>query len=77
MRTCSTHYRVISSVHPLNGGLGGYCRGKLPQIPCAASYSPKLLDMTDFLQQHTAEGPYTPYQEVTLPLQAEEMGPPT
>jgi hypothetical protein len=55
----------------------GYCRGKLPQIACAASYNPTLLDMTDSLQQHTAEGPYTPYWEVTLPLQAKEMGPPT
>jgi hypothetical protein len=32
--------------------------------------------MTGFLQWHMAEEPYTPYREVTLPVQAEEMGPP-
>jgi hypothetical protein len=60
---------------PLNRGLGSYYRGKLPRVLWAASYGPKLLDTTDFLQRHTAGGPYTPYQEVTLPLQAEDMGP--
>jgi hypothetical protein len=54
-----------------------YCRGKLPRVRWAACYGPKLLDTTDFLQRHMDGGPYTPYQEVTLPLQAEEMGSPT
>jgi hypothetical protein len=36
-----------------------------------------VTDTTDSLQWHTVGGPYTPYQEVTLPLHAEEMGPPT
>jgi hypothetical protein len=53
------------------------CRGKLPQLPWATGYGLKLLNMTGSLQRHTARGPYTLYQEVTLPLLAEEMGPPT
>jgi hypothetical protein len=77
MRTCSTHCRVTYSGHPLNGGLGGYCRGKLTWVPWVAGYGPKLLDTIGSLQRHTAGGPYTPYQGVTLPLQTEEMGPPT
>jgi hypothetical protein len=51
------------------------CWGNLARVPWASSYGPKLLDMTGSLQRHMARGPYTPYQEVTLPLQAEEMGP--
>jgi hypothetical protein len=37
---------------------------------------PKLQDMISFLQRYTAGELHTPYQEVTLPLQAEEMDPP-
>jgi hypothetical protein len=32
--------------------------------------------MIGSLQWNTAGEPHTPYQEVTLPLQVEEMGPP-
>jgi hypothetical protein len=52
------------------------CWGKLPRVPWAAGYGPKLLDTTGSLQRYMAGGPYTPYQELTLPLQAKEMDPP-
>jgi hypothetical protein len=51
-------------------------RGKLPRVPWATGYGPKLQDMIGSLQRHMAREPHTPYQEVTLPLQAKEMGPP-
>jgi hypothetical protein len=66
---------VTGSGHPLNGGLGGYYQDKLSWVPWVAGYAPKLQDTTGSLQWNTAGGPYTPYQEVTLPLEAEEMGP--
>jgi hypothetical protein len=53
------------------------CWGNLPWVPWASGYSPKLLDMIGSLPQLTAGDPYTPYQETTPPLQAEEMGLPT
>jgi hypothetical protein len=52
------------------------CWGKLPRVPWAIGYGPKLQDTTGSLQRHMAREPHTPYQEVTLPLQAEETGPP-
>jgi hypothetical protein len=55
----------------------GVCQGKLPRVLWVAGYGLKLLDIIGSLQQHTARGPYIPYQEVTLALQAKEMGPPT
>jgi hypothetical protein len=51
--------------------------GNLPLVLRTTGYGPKLLDMIGSLQQHTTEEPYTPYQETTPPLQAEEAGPPT
>jgi hypothetical protein len=53
-----------------------FCWGKLPRVPWASGYRPKLQDMIGSLQQHVAGEPHNPYQEVTLPLQAEEMAPP-
>jgi hypothetical protein len=76
MRTYFAHRRVTGSGHPLNGGLGGYYRGKSPWVPRATGYDPKLLDTIYSLQRHTARESYTPYQETTPPLQAKEMGPP-
>jgi hypothetical protein len=67
---------VIGSSHPLNGGLGGYCRGNLSRVPRAIQYGPKLKNVISFLQRHTAGEPYTPYQEVTLPV-AGWIGQPT
>jgi hypothetical protein len=77
MRTYSAHHRVTGSGHPLNEGIGGYYRGKLPWVPWATGYGPKLLDTAGSLQWHMAGGPYTLYQEVALPLRAKEMGLPT
>jgi hypothetical protein len=37
----------------------------------------KTLNTISSLQWQTAEEPYTPYQEMAPPLQAEEEGPPT
>jgi hypothetical protein len=37
----------------------------------------KILDMNGSLQRQMAGEPYTPYQETTPPLQAEEEGAPT
>jgi hypothetical protein len=71
------HHRVTDSGHPLNEGLEGYCWGSLPWVPQAASYSPKLLNTVGSLQLQMAGEPYTLYQEITPPLQAEEMGLPT
>jgi hypothetical protein len=36
---------------------------------------PKILDTISFLQLQTAGEPYTPYQKMAPPLQAEEEGP--
>jgi hypothetical protein len=77
MSTYSIHRRVTGSDHPLNGGLGGNCRGNLPRVPWAAGYGPKILDTISSLQWKTAGKPNTPYQEMTPSLQAEEMVPPT
>jgi hypothetical protein len=55
---------------PLNKAttmLEGNYQGNLPQVPRAAYYGPKLLNMIGFLQWHTAGESYTPYQEATLP----------
>jgi hypothetical protein len=52
------------------------CQGKLPQVPWAAGYGPKLQDTIDSLQRHPVGESHNPYQEVTLPLQAKEMVPP-
>jgi hypothetical protein len=68
MRIHSAHHRVTNFDHPLNGGLGGYCQGNLPQVPWAAGYDPKLLNAIGSLQRHTTEEPYTSYYEATLPL---------
>jgi hypothetical protein len=76
MRTNYAHRQETSSNHPLNGGLGGYCGGKLHWVPWAAGYGTKLQDMLGSLQRHMAGEPHTLYQEVALPLQAKEMGPP-
>jgi hypothetical protein len=32
MSTYSAHRRVTGSGHPLNGGLGSYCRGLVPWV---------------------------------------------
>jgi hypothetical protein len=53
------------------------CKGNLPRVPWATGYDPKTLDMIGSLQWQTAGEPYTPYQEIAPPLQAEEEGPPT
>jgi hypothetical protein len=42
MTTCSTHRRVTSSGHPLDGGLGGYSWCNVPQLPWAAGYGSKF-----------------------------------
>jgi hypothetical protein len=42
MSTGSAHRRVIGSDHPLKGGLGGYCRGNVSQVPWVTGYSPKI-----------------------------------
>jgi hypothetical protein len=55
----------------------GFCQGNLPRVPRATGYDPNLLNMVGSLQRQMAGEPYTPYQETTPPLQAEEMGPPT
>jgi hypothetical protein len=62
--------------HPTTPG-DPSCLGNLPRVPRAAGYGPRLLYMINSLQQPTAGEPYTPYQETTLPLQVEEVGPST
>jgi hypothetical protein len=42
MSTCSAHRRVTDSSHPLNEGLGGYCRGNIPWVLWATGYDPRL-----------------------------------
>jgi hypothetical protein len=42
MSTCSTQRRVTGSGHLLDGWLGGYCRGNVPRVLCAAGYGPKF-----------------------------------
>jgi hypothetical protein len=54
----------------------GKCWGKLPQVQWATGYGPKLQDMIGSLQWHMAGEPHNSYHEVTLPLQAEQMGSP-
>jgi hypothetical protein len=38
MSTYFAHRQVTDSGHPLNRGLGGYCRGNVPRIPWASGY---------------------------------------
>jgi hypothetical protein len=45
-------------------------------VPWDTGYGPKLQDTIGSLQFHMAREPCTMYQEVILPLQAEEMDPP-
>jgi hypothetical protein len=63
--------------HPLNEGLRGYYRDNLPQVQWVTGYGLKTLDTIDFLQRQMAGEPYTTYQEMAPPLQAEEEGLPT
>jgi hypothetical protein len=42
MSTCSTHYRVTGSDQTLDGDLGGYCRGLVPQVSWVTNYNPKF-----------------------------------
>jgi hypothetical protein len=77
MSTYSAHRRLTSFDHQLNGGLGGYYRGNVPRVPWAAGHGPKILDTIGSLQRQLAREPYTPYQGMSPPLQAEEEGPPT
>jgi hypothetical protein len=48
MSTYSAHRGMTGSDHPLNGGLGGYCRGNLPRVSWAAGYDPKSLGYNYF-----------------------------
>jgi hypothetical protein len=48
--------------------------GNLPRVPRVAGYSPKALDTIGSLQLQMTGELSTPYQEMTPPLQAEEMG---
>jgi hypothetical protein len=34
--------------HPLDGMLGGYCRGLVPRVSLATGYGPTNLDITQF-----------------------------
>jgi hypothetical protein len=61
MSTYSAHHRVTGSGDPLNGGLGGYCRGNLPKVPWVTGYGPKMLDTTGSLQWQMAREPNTLY----------------
>jgi hypothetical protein len=68
MRTCSTHRRVTGSGHPLNRGLGGYCRGKYPGYqgpPVTAQNSGNNW----FPRAGNGWGTIHPYQEMAPPLQ--------
>jgi hypothetical protein len=40
MSTYSTYHWVTGSSHPLDRKIGGYCRGLVPRVPQATSYSP-------------------------------------
>jgi hypothetical protein len=64
MSTYSTHRQVTGSGHPLNQGLGGYCRGKVPWVPWVIGYGLQILGMTSFLERQMAEEPYTSCQEI-------------
>jgi hypothetical protein len=67
----STYFAIrqaTDSGHPLDRRLRGYCRDKLPWVPWATGYGPKLLDTTGLLQRHMVGRPHTVYQGATLPL---------
>jgi hypothetical protein len=68
MKTYSASRRVNGPGHPLNGRLGGYYQGRVPQVPRAASYRLTNLDMAQFT-------PAAP--DMAPPLMAEGEGLPT
>jgi hypothetical protein len=68
MRTCFARCRVFGSGHPLNGELGGYCRGNLPRVPWAIGYGPKILNAFGSLQQLTLGNHTHHIRKMTLPL---------
>jgi hypothetical protein len=77
MRTCSAHCRLTGSGHLFNGGLRGYCQGKVTQVHCVTSYGPKFWirlvpSSSKRLENHT---PRT--RKMTPPLQAKEEQQPT
>jgi hypothetical protein len=47
---CSNNRRVTGFSHPLNTGLGGYCRVNLPKAPHATGYNTKPLYTIGSLQ---------------------------
>jgi hypothetical protein len=53
------------------------CQGNLPRVVWADGYDPKHSNTVGSLQWQMAGEPYTPYQEITPPLRAKEIGPPT
>jgi hypothetical protein len=54
--------RIEKKLSSWNGKYLSMCRGKLPQVPWATGYGPKLLDTTGFLQWHMTGRPHTSYQ---------------
>jgi hypothetical protein len=48
--------------------------GNLPWVLRATGYGPKLLNTVGSLQRQMVAESYTPFQETTPPLEAEEMG---
>jgi hypothetical protein len=45
-----------------------FCHGNLTRTPRVAGYGLKFLNMVGFLQRQMTRKPYTPYQEIILPL---------
>jgi hypothetical protein len=43
MSTYCAHQRVTNFGHPVNGGLGGYCRGLVPRVLLVTGYGSNFL----------------------------------
>jgi hypothetical protein len=75
MNTYFAARRMTSSGHLLDGRLGGYCRGLVPQVLRVTDYGPKFYAR---LVPSSGKwvGNHTP-PDMAPPLQAEEEGSPT
>jgi hypothetical protein len=69
--------RVNGPGHPLNERLRCHCRGLVPRVPRAASYSKKNLDMARFPTATNDWGTKYSILDMIPPLLIEEEGPTT
>jgi hypothetical protein len=71
MTTYSASHRVTGSGHPLNGRLGGHCRGLVARVPLVTGDGPKI-QIRSVPSNSKWLGDHTPCIEYGPPLLAKE-----